>query len=96
MKWLILYVVLINGIAFALMGIDKHRARKHRWRIPEKVLFLFVLLGGGAGGIAGMYLFRHKTRHWYFVIGFPVILLLELAGMFCLFAFTDILTCFSC
>lgn len=73
----ILYVVVINLVGFALMGIDKRRARRHQWRIPEKTLFLTALLGGSLGGIFGMYTFRHKTKHWYFVFGFPVILVAQ-------------------
>lgn len=73
-----LYLVCINLAAFALMGVDKRRARRRQWRVPEKLLFLAALLGGSAGAWAGMYVFRHKTRHWYFVVGMPVILLVQL------------------
>ena len=73
-----LYLVCINLAAFALMGVDKRRARRRQWRVPEKLLFLTALLGGSAGAWAGMYVFRHKTRHWYFVVGMPVILLVQL------------------
>ena len=73
-----LYLVCINLAAFALMGVDKRRARRRQWRVPEKLLFLTALLGGSAGAWAGMYVFRHKTRHWYFVVGMPVILLAQL------------------
>lgn len=73
-----LYLVCINLAAFVLMGLDKRRARYRQWRIPEKLLFLSALLGGSAGVWAGMYVFRHKTRHWYFVVGMPVILLAQL------------------
>ena len=72
-----IYLVIINLIAFLLMAMDKSRARKHQWRIPEKTLFLSAILGGSIGAIAGMYTFRHKTRHWYFVIGMPAILILQ-------------------
>lgn len=74
------YLVLINGIAFFLMGYDKNRAIHHQWRVPEKWLFFSVLLGGGIGGTAGMYVFHHKTKHWYFAVGFPFILFLQLAA----------------
>lgn len=73
-----LYLVCINLAAFALMGVDKRHARCRQWRVPEKLLFLAALLGGSAGAWAGMYVFRHKTRHWYFVVGMPVILLVQL------------------
>ncbi|OUP22591.1 hypothetical protein B5F29_00925 [Lachnoclostridium sp. An196] len=60
------------------MGLDKRKARKNLWRIPEKTLFLSAILGGSAGAIAGMYVFHHKTRHWYFVIGMPLILVIQI------------------
>ncbi len=77
-KNIILYVIGINLIAFLAMWIDKHRAVKGKWRISEKALFILVLLGGGIGGIAGMYTFRHKTKKLYFTIGFPTILITEI------------------
>ena len=60
------------------MWFDKHEAKIGDWRVPERTLFLLVLLGGGIGGIAGMYVFRHKTRKWYFKIGFPAILIMQI------------------
>ncbi|HIS06103.1 MAG TPA: DUF1294 domain-containing protein [Candidatus Choladocola avistercoris] len=74
----IIYLVLINLAAFVLMGLDKRKAKKNLWRIPEKTLFLSAILGGSAGAIAGMYVFHHKTRHWYFVIGMPLILVIQI------------------
>lgn len=74
----ILYLLLINLAGFLSMGIDKRKAQKQKWRIPEKVLFLFAILGGSAGSLLGMYTFRHKTKHRQFVIGIPVILVLQL------------------
>ena len=74
----ICYLLFINLTAFAMMGTDKRRARKHQWRIPEKSLFLSALLGGSPGALAGMYTFHHKTKHWYFVVGMPLIVLLQL------------------
>lgn len=76
-KALLLYGIVINVIGFGLMGIDKRRARKHQWRIPEKTLFLTALLFGSLGSWAGMYVFHHKTKHWYFVVGMPLILVLQ-------------------
>ena len=72
--------MIMNILAFCLMGIDKHRARMCQWRIPERVLFGAALLGGSAGAWAGMYLFHHKTKHWYFVVGMPLILAAQLAA----------------
>ena len=73
----LIYLIIINLIAFFLMAADKSRARKHQWRIPEKTLFLSAILGGSIGAIAGMYTFHHKTKHWYFVIGMPAILMIQ-------------------
>jgi len=76
-----IYLLVVNLWAFVLMGVDKRRARKDLWRVKERTLFLPVLLGGGVGGILGMKVFRHKTKHWYFRFGFPAILILEIAGV---------------
>lgn len=75
---IIIYLVVINLITFFVMWLDKRKAKKGRWRIPENTLLLFVLLGGGIGGIIGMYVFHHKTQKAKFVIGFPVILICEI------------------
>ena len=84
LQWiLIIYLSTINLFAFTLMGIDKEKARRGAWRIPEKHLFLSVILGGSVGGILGMRFFRHKTKHWYFKYGFPLIFLLQVGfGLF--------------
>ena len=71
------YLILVNIIGFALMGIDKARAKKQAWRIPEKTLFTVSVIGGSIGSWAGMYLFHHKTKHWYFVVGIPLILFVQ-------------------
>lgn len=80
MNVLCFYLAVVNLAAFLLMGVDKSRARRHRWRIPEAVLFGIALLGGSPGAWAGMYCFRHKTRHRRFVLGLPMILAVQLAG----------------
>lgn len=72
------YLALVNLLAFCLFGIDKSRARKRRFRIPERRLFASVLAGGGAGALAGMYGFRHKTRHRLFTAGVPLVLLAQI------------------
>lgn len=74
-----LYLLLINGVGFLLMGIDKRRAKRGTWRISEKSLFLPPLLGGTVGAILGMRVFHHKTKHWYFRYGLPALLVLQLA-----------------
>ena len=76
-KIVIIYLLLINLIGVYVMWADKRRAKKNLWRISEKVLFIVALLGGAFGTTYGMYQFRHKTKHWYFKFGFPLILLLE-------------------
>lgn len=75
---IIKYLLVINIISFFLMWYDKHEARTHQWRISEKALFLFALFGGSIGGIAGMYVFHHKTKKWYFKYGFPIIILFQI------------------
>ena len=77
--WLYGYLAFANLLGLFLMGYDKHQARKGGFRISEATLFAVTLLGGSIGSILGMYLFRHKTRHWYFVVGIPFILLLQAA-----------------
>lgn len=67
-------------IGFTLMGLDKEKARNKKWRIPEKTLFLVALIGGSLGSWCGMYLFHHKTRHWYFVWGMPIIFGIQAVG----------------
>ncbi len=74
---IITYVIFVNLLGFALMGIDKRKAVKHLWRIPEAVLFIVAVIGGSIGGIFGMQIFRHKTRYWNFVYGMPAILILQ-------------------
>ncbi len=77
-KIIIIYTIIINIIGFFSMLIDKRRAIKNKWRIPEKTLFLIAIIGGSVGSIAGMRLFRHKTKHWYFAYGMPAILLIQI------------------
>lgn len=76
------YLIGMNLLGILAMGMDKSRAKRHAWRIPEKVLFGVSLLGGSAGTWAGMYLFRHKTKHWYFVIGMPLIFFVQVALLY--------------
>lgn len=73
-----LYLILINGIGFCIMGWDKHQAKVHGRRIAEKNLFFISIIGGSIGSWLGMYYFHHKTKHWYFVLGMPLILLIQI------------------
>ena len=83
MTKLILYWCLaVSLVDFCLMGMDKYKAKKDLRRVPEKRFFLLALLGGTPGAILGMWTFRHKTRHWYFRWGLPVLLTLQLAMWF--------------
>lgn len=79
---LAIYIIIVNLLGFALMGIDKYKAIKRGFRIPEATLFTVAIIGGSIGSIIGMYYFRHKTRHWYFVYGMPAILILQIALIF--------------
>lgn len=79
MQILGMYLLFINAVGFALMGVDKRRAKRDQWRISEKSLFLPPLLGGTVGAILGMRVFHHKTKHWYFRYGLPALLVLQLA-----------------
>ena len=74
---ILIYWGIVNLIGFILMGVDKRKAIRGAWRIPEARLFLCALLGGSLGSILGMYTFRHKTKHWTFVWGMPAILLVQ-------------------
>lgn len=84
-NWILLYLVVVNLAGFAVMGTDKRRAKQGRWRVQEKTLFLVALVGGSLGVLLGMHLFHHKTRHWYFVVGVPLILAAQviLAAVLC-------------
>lgn len=75
---LLSYFAAVNLIGFALMGIDKYKAKKRAFRIPEATLFIIAVIGGSIGSIIGMYAFRHKTRHRSFVYGMPFILIVQI------------------
>lgn len=76
--FLLVYLMAVNVSGFAAMGIDKAKAKRRAWRIPEKTLFFLALAGGSAGAWAGMYVFHHKTKHLLFSAGIPAILFLQL------------------
>ncbi len=69
----------MSVLGFIVMGIDKSKAKKGQWRIKEAVLFAFAILGGAVGSTLGMYAFRHKTKHWYFAVFFPLLALVDIA-----------------
>lgn len=78
---LLLYGVLFNGFGFLIMGLDKRKAERAQWRIPEASLFLVAALGGSAGAYLGMQLLRHKTRRVAFRFGIPVVFFLQVSGI---------------
>lgn len=80
MKYLMIYLLLINAAGFLLMLIDKRKAIKNRWRIPERTLLLTAGFGGSIGCLLGMYTFRHKTKHLKFTLGIPAILVVQCAA----------------
>lgn len=82
MSELFYYLIGINVLTFLVYGVDKWKARKDRWRIPEDTLIWLAIVGGSVGALLGMYLFRHKTRHNKFQIGVPVILLVQVVLAF--------------
>lgn len=77
MKYIMVYLIIINAIGFLLMLIDKKKARRKAWRIPESVLLGAAIIGGSFGAYMGMEIFRHKTRHPKFTIGIPVIMIAQ-------------------
>ena len=81
--WLV--IAIMNLLSYLLMGLDKRAAQDGRWRIPEKTLFLVTALFGGLGGTLGMYAFRHKTKHWYFKVFFPLLLIVQIVILAMLF-----------
>ena len=79
MKYFLLYLLLINAVGFALMLIDKWKAKHNRWRIKEATLMTVAALGGSIGSLLGMYTVRHKTKHLKFTVGIPLILVAQIA-----------------
>ena len=83
--YLLVLMAVMSVFLFVMMALDKGKARRGAWRISERTLFVFALLGGAVGGTAGMFLFHHKTKHWYFRILFPLLAAAQLA--LCLYLF---------
>ena len=69
----------MSVLGFVIMGIDKAKAKNGQWRVREAALFAIAILGGAVGGTLGMYVFRHKTKHWYFAVFFPILALADIA-----------------
>ena len=88
LKFILLYLLLINALGFLLMLVDKFKAKKNLWRIPEATLMTVAALGGSIGSLLGMYTVRHKTKHVKFTVGIPAILILQIAlVLFIIFKF---------
>ena len=79
MRVLIYYLLGINLLTFFVYGIDKWKAKRDKWRVPEATLLMLAALGGSVGALLGMFVFHHKTKHKKFLIGVPLILLAQLA-----------------
>lgn len=84
-KGIIIYVIIMSIISFCQMGMDKNRARKQRWRITERTLFLTAGIGGSFGSLLGMYVFHHKTKHMRFVLGIPALMLIHILLLYLVF-----------
>ena len=80
MKYIVTYIVIVNIAAFCLFGIDKSAAIKQKQRIPNRVLLLSAVIGGSLGALAGMYMFRHKTKKWYYTVTVPVLLIIQITA----------------
>ena len=80
-----LYLIMINVITFALYGLDKWRAMTRQWRVREKKLIILALIGGSIGAMIGMTVFQHKTRKWYFRLGIPLILGIQVSLILCFY-----------
>jgi uncharacterized membrane protein YsdA (DUF1294 family) len=76
-----IYLIVVNIVAVVLYGIDKHKAKAGQWRISEKTLIGVAVIGGSIGAFAGMHLFHHKTKHWYFRFGLPLLLIVQIAAV---------------
>ena len=78
MGLLLIYLLVINLVTFLTFGADKRRAKRDKWRVRERTLFLLAIIGGSVGALLGMLVFHHKTKHWYFCVGIPAILVLQI------------------
>ena len=81
MKILLVYLLTVNAAAFILMLVDKFKAKRNLWRIPEATLIGSAIIGGSIGALLSMYIFRHKTKHPKFTIGIPVTLALQITAL---------------
>ena len=87
--YLIAVLTALNLIGFIIVGVDKRKAIKRKWRVQEKTFFILALLGGSIGVYIGLLAFRHKTRHWYFMLGIPAIIIAQAIGVYFLSMHVD-------
>lgn len=87
-KYFVIFVLVMSLITFIVFGVDKWKARNDKWRTPESTLFLLAIFGGSIGALLGMQIFRHKTQHWSFRLGIPLILMLQAAVLIWYFFFS--------
>lgn len=80
-QFILIYLLIVNAAGFLLMTVDKYKAMKNLWRIPEATLMTVALIGGSIGSLMGMYTVRHKTKHLKFTLGIPAILVLQIAAV---------------
>ena len=78
-KYILIYFILINLLAFIMFWVDKRAAQNGQWRISEKALIIVSMLGGSIGSLVSMNIFRHKTKKMKFILGIPIILILQIA-----------------
>lgn len=82
-KEIVIYLSVINMLTFCVYGIDKRKAIRKQWRVPERTLLFLAVIGGSIGALAGMQVFRHKTRHLKFKLGVPGILVVQVIILYC-------------
>ncbi len=90
MKYLYIWLIIINIITFAVFGIDKKKAIDGKFRISELTLFVLSFLGGSLGGLAAMHVFHHKTKKWYFKFGIPLILIVWIAALILILRYKEL------
>ena len=87
-KYFVIFILVMSIITFFVFGWDKWKAKNDKWRTPESTLFLLAIFGGSIGALLGMQIWRHKTQHWSFRLGIPIILILQAAGLIWYFFFS--------
>ncbi|WP_342343339.1 DUF1294 domain-containing protein [Ruminiclostridium herbifermentans] len=81
-NFIIIALLILNIFGFILVSLDKYKAKNKLWRIPERSFFILSILGGSIGVYVGLFLFKHKTRHWYFMVIIPLIILAQIVFIY--------------